>query len=171
VSRDSKKSKGKAAKAKKTKRKEAGGDDSNRKKVSGQFEPRVLAFACNWCSYAGADLAGVSRFQYHPSVRIIRVMCSGRIDIGLILTAFEKGMDGVIISGCHPGDCHYISGNEKAEKTIGTASEILHTLGLNEQRLKLQWISAAEGQQFAESIDNFVEEIRSLGRSPVGLPD
>jgi F420-non-reducing hydrogenase iron-sulfur subunit len=133
---------------------------------SSDFKPKILAFACNWCSYAGADLAGVSRFQYNTSIRIIRVMCSGRMDPGLILTAFEKGIDGVIISGCHPGDCHYISGNEKAEKSTETAKELLETLGLDERRLKLQWISAAEGQKFADSIDEFVEEIMALGRSP-----
>jgi F420-non-reducing hydrogenase iron-sulfur subunit len=133
---------------------------------SGEFNPKILAFACNWCSYAGADLAGVSRFQYNTSIRIIRIMCSGRMDPGLILTAFEKGIDGVIISGCHPGDCHYITGNEKAVKSTEIAKELLETLGLDERRLKLQWISAAEGQKFADSIDEFVEEIKALGKSP-----
>jgi F420-non-reducing hydrogenase iron-sulfur subunit len=130
------------------------------------FEPRILAFACNWCSYAGADLAGVSRFQYDPSIRIIRVMCSGRIDPGLILNAFNSGVDGVLVSGCHPGDCHYITGNEKAEKTMDMTMELIQTLGLDSRRLKLQWISAAEGQKFAESIDEFVESIKKMGRSP-----
>lgn len=137
------------------------------KKKAEEYDPKILAFACNWCSYAGADLAGVSRFQYNPSVRIIRVMCSGRIDPGLILTAFEKGMDGIIVSGCHPGDCHYINGNEKAEKTIETTRELIKTLGFEENRLKLQWISAAEGQKFADSINQFVDEMKTLGRSPM----
>jgi F420-non-reducing hydrogenase iron-sulfur subunit len=139
----------------------------SKKVKKAQFEPRILAFACNWCSYAGADLAGVSRYQYNPSVRIIRVMCSGRIDMGLILTAFNKGLDGVLVTGCHPGDCHYISGNEKAEITIERAQDLLETLGLDGRRLKLQWISAAEGQKFAESINDFVDEIKALGHTPV----
>ena len=163
-----------AAKKKEGKKKEATRKEAKEEKAVSEkqeFHPRILAFACNWCSYAGADLAGVSRFQYDPSVRIIRVMCSGRIDPGLILTAFEKGMDGIIVSGCHPGDCHYISGNEKAEKTIETAREIIRTLGLDERRLRLQWISAAEGQKFAESINDFVKEIRSIGRSPAATGD
>ncbi|UCH90090.1 MAG: hydrogenase iron-sulfur subunit [Thermoplasmata archaeon] len=129
------------------------------------FEPKILAFCCNWCSYAGADLAGVSRFQYNPHARIIRVMCSGRIDLGLILNAFDKGADGVLVSGCHPGDCHYITGNEKAQVTMELAGELIQTLGLEPERLKLQWISAAEGQKFAESIDEFVETIKNLGES------
>jgi len=140
---------------------------AEKSKVKDNYEPRILAFACNWCSYAGADLAGVSRFQYNPAVRIIRVMCSGRIDPGLILTAFESGMDGVIVSGCHPGDCHYINGNERAEKTIDTTKELLKTLGLGDIRLRLQWVSAAEGQKFSESINEFADEIKSLGKSQI----
>ena len=151
--------------------KDAIGAEGSKGAVRGQeFQPRILAFACNWCSYAGADLAGVSRFQYHSSVRIIRVMCSGRMDPGLILTAFEKGMDGVIVSGCHPGDCHYISGNEKAEKTIESTKRLLKTVGLSEKRLRLQWVSAAEGQKFSESINEFVDEIKNIGKSPVNEP-
>lgn len=126
---------------------------------------KIIAFACNWCSYAGADLAGVSRLQYDPSVRLIRVMCSGRIDPGLILTAFDNGMDGVLVTGCHPGDCHYISGNERAELTIETARELIHTLGIDKERLRLRWISASEGQRFAETINEFVSDMKKLVQS------
>lgn len=164
----SSKAKGKG-KSKPAKTKKEPSRKSEVKSRTDSFEPKIITFACNWCSYAGADLAGVSRFQYNPSIRIIRVMCSGRIDIGLILTAFEKGMDGVLISGCHPGDCHYITGNEKAVVTVDTAQELLETLGLSEKRLKLQWISAAEGQKFAESINDFIEEIKELGKSPANV--
>jgi F420-non-reducing hydrogenase iron-sulfur subunit len=131
------------------------------------FEPRIVAFACNWCSYAGADLAGVSRLQYPPNIRTIRVMCSGRVAPGFILRAFERGADGVFVSGCHIGDCHYGFGNRIAEKHIETTRHLIGLLGLEPDRLKLEWISASEGDKFAASIREFVERIKQLGRSPL----
>jgi len=123
-------------------------------------EPRVLAFCCNWCSYAGADLAGVSRLQMPPNVRIIRVMCTGRIEPNFIMRAFELGADGVMIAGCHIGDCHYINGNEKAEKRVEMTKELMRVMGLDPERLLLKWISASEGQLFADTVTEFVERLR-----------
>ncbi|MFX0098701.1 MAG: hydrogenase iron-sulfur subunit [Candidatus Hodarchaeota archaeon] len=117
---------------------------------------------CNWCGYAGADLAGVSRFQYPPTVRIIRVMCSGRIQAPLILGAFNHGADGVLISGCHIGDCHYISGNEKAEKRVEQTRKLLDHLNIEPKRLRLEWISSAEGARFAEVVNDFTNQLVSL---------
>jgi F420-non-reducing hydrogenase iron-sulfur subunit len=131
------------------------------------FEPRIVAFACNWCSYAGADLAGVSRLQYPPNVRTIRVMCSGRVSPGFILRAFSRGADGVFVSGCHIGDCHYGFGNRWAEKNIAMTRRLIEMLGLEPDRLRLEWISASEGDKFANSIRTFVERIKQLGRSPI----
>jgi F420-non-reducing hydrogenase iron-sulfur subunit len=134
------------------------------------WQPRVVAFCCNWCAYAGADLAGVSRRQYSPSVRIVRVMCSSRIDAGLILQCFEKGADGVMVLGCHPGDCHYISGNQREEVRIQEVWELLDLLGIGRDRLVLRWISAAEGELFGSTVDTFVALLQSKG--PLGrLPD
>jgi heterodisulfide reductase subunit D len=135
------------------------------------WDPKIIAFCCNWCSYAGADLAGVSRFQYQPNVRIIRVMCSGRVENSFILNALRRGADGVIVTGCHKGDCHYISGNEKAEKRIETARHLLGTLGLEPERLGLEWISASEGQRFAKTMTDFVETIRKLGPNELAWKD
>jgi len=132
-----------------------------------EFEPRIVAFACNWCSYAGADLAGVSRLQYPPNIRTIRVMCSGRVTPSWILRAFEHGADGVYVSGCHIGDCHYAFGNKMAEKQVATAKKLVELLGLEPDRLHLEWVSASEGQKFADSISQFVERIKSLGKSPI----
>ena len=130
------------------------------------FEPLLAAFTCNWCSYAGADLAGTSRIHYPPNVRIIRVMCSGMVDPVYILKAFETGADGVLVAGCHIGDCHYISGNVRAQERIETVRRLLHTLGLEDERLRLEWISAAEGGRFAETIKEFVGQLKELGPSP-----
>lgn len=132
-----------------------------------KFEPKIVAFCCNWCSYAGADLAGVSRVQYPSNIRIIRVMCSGSVDPAYIFKAFEVGADGVVISGCHPGECHYISGNLKAEKMVDTVHELMDTVGLGQDRLKLQWVSASEGNLFAKYIEDFVKHIRKLGPNPI----
>ncbi len=132
------------------------------------FEPKIVAFACNWCSYAGADMAGVSRLQYPPNIRTIRVMCSGRVSPAFILRAFESGADGVFVSGCHIGDCHYGFGNRRAEKQIDHARRLVEMLGLEPDRLRLEWISASEGDKFASSIREFVERIKQLGKSPVG---
>ncbi len=127
------------------------------------FTPKIVGFLCNWCSYAGADLAGISRIKYAPNVRIIRVLCSGRVDPYVVLTAFEKGADGVLVTGCHPGDCHYMSGNYQAERKVENTLRILKRAGVDEKRLGLEWISAAEGQRFAEVINAFTELIQSLG--------
>ena len=129
--------------------------------------PRIVAFACNWCSYAGADLAGVSRIQYPPSTRVIRVMCSGRISPMFILEAFRSGADGVLVTGCHPGDCHYISGNEKAVHRVEVAQTLIELLGIEPRRLRLEWISAGEGARFAQVIQEFTDEVRELGTNPL----
>jgi len=132
------------------------------------FQPRIVVFACNWCSYAGADLAGVSRMQYPPTTRVIRVMCSGRVTPGFILEAFRLGADGVLVTGCHPGDCHYISGNENAVVTVEKTAQLLKLLGIENERLRLEWISAAEGARFARLMTEFTEQIRTVGPSPLG---
>lgn len=130
------------------------------------FEPKIVAFTCNWCSYAAADLAGTSRIHYPSNVRIIRVMCSGMIDPIYVLRSFEAGFDGVLLAGCHIGDCHYISGNKRAEERTAKLRRLLHILGLEDERLKLEWISAAEGGRFAETIKGYVDQLKQLGPSP-----
>ncbi len=132
------------------------------------MEPKIVAFCCKWCSSAGADLAGISRMKYPPNIRIIRVMCSGRIEPSYILHALELGADGVIITGCHLGDCHYIAGNEQAKKRVEMTTELLGTMGIDPRRLRLEWISASEGARFASVMTDFVEEIKELGHSPLG---
>jgi F420-non-reducing hydrogenase iron-sulfur subunit len=127
------------------------------------WQPKVVAFCCNWCAYAGADLAGVTRRQYDPGVRIIRVMCSSRVDTGLVLECFDRGADGVMVLGCHPGDCHYVSGNIREEARVKGAWELLDLLGIGRDRLVLQWISAAEGERFSAGIDDFCALLRSKG--------
>lgn len=131
------------------------------------FEPKIIAFACNWCSYAGADLAGVSRIQYPPTTRVIRVMCSGRVSPMFILEALRSGADGVLVTGCHMGDCHYISGNEKAVQNVETARSLIALLGIETQRLRLEWISAAEGARFAKIVSEFTDQIREMGENPL----
>ena len=132
------------------------------------FEPKIVAFTCNWCSYAAADLAGTSRIHYPPNVRTVRVMCSGMVDPIFVLRALETGFDGVLIAGCHFGDCHYVSGNVKAQERVETIRRLLHMLGLEDERLKLEWISAAEGGIFAKTIENYVARLKELGPSPFG---
>lgn len=127
------------------------------------FEPRIVAFCCNWCSYAAADLAGISRFRYPPNVRIVRVMCSGRVEPEFIFDAFKHGADGVIITGCHPGECHYISGNLNAERRVENVKKAMEYLGIEPGRLRLEWMSAAEGERFAAVMRDFTAEIRALG--------
>jgi F420-non-reducing hydrogenase iron-sulfur subunit len=127
------------------------------------WRPKVVAFCCNWCAYAGADLAGVTRRQYSPEVRIVRVMCSSRIDAGLILECFDRGADGVMVLGCHPGDCHYVSGNVREESRVQDAWELLDLLGIGRERLVLKWISASEGELFGRTIDDFCTLLRGLG--------
>ncbi len=128
--------------------------------------PRILGFLCNWCAYAGADLAGVSRFQYPPDLRVIRVMCSGRVDPELVIKAFRFGMDGVAVLGCHPGDCHYQTGNLEAERKIRMTQRILDKVGVVRDRLYLDWVSAAEGARFAEVVTGFTDRIKEIG--PLG---
>jgi len=132
------------------------------------YEPRIVGFLCNWCSYAGADLAGVSRLQYPPNIRSIRVMCSGRVHPRFILEAFKGGADGVLVAGCHtPGDCHYISGNFKAERRVALLHQLLDQLGLERERLRLEWVSAAEGERFSQVIKEMTEDLKRLGPSPL----
>ena len=134
-----------------------------------EFEPKIVGFLCNWCSYAGADLAGVSRFQYPPNLRVIRVMCSGRVHPSYILEAFRNGADGVLVAGCHtPNDCHYISGNFKAERRVAMLKKLMAQLGLEPGRLRLEWISAAEGEKFAHVIREMVADVKKLGPNPLG---
>ncbi len=130
------------------------------------FEPKILGFLCNWCSYAGADLAGVSRIQYPTNIRVIRVMCSGRVDPVFIAEAFIQGIDGVLVLGCHLGDCHYISGNYEAELKMKMLSKLLSVIDFSD-RLNLDWVSASEGNRFAQIVGDFTEQIRKLGPSPV----
>jgi len=132
-----------------------------------KFEPNIVAFCCNWCSYAGADLAGVSRMQYPANARIIRVMCSGRVEPYFVLKALELGADGVLVAGCHIGDCHYVKGNVEAEKRMASTMEVLDKLGLGRNRMRLEWISASEGQKFAATMREFTEQIRVIGPNPL----
>ena len=127
------------------------------------FEPKLLGFLCNWCAYAGADLAGVSRVQYPPNMRVIRVMCSGRVDPLHVLEAFRNGMDGVAVLGCHPGDCHYLTGNYQAERKMDMTHRVMEKVGIEPGRLLLDWVSAAEGQRFGQVITEFTERVRELG--------
>ena len=127
------------------------------------FEPLILGFTCNWCTYAGADLAGTSRIQYPPNLRMIRVMCSGRVDPTFILKAFSRGVDGVLIGGCHPGDCHYMEGNYKAQRRIHMLRKMLSDFGIEPERLRLEWVSASEGARFAEVVADFTKTIKELG--------
>lgn len=128
-----------------------------------EFEPRIVAFACNWCSYAGADLAGVSRIQYPPNIRIIRLMCSGRVEPEIVVKSLLYGADGVLVLGCHIGDCHYIAGNHRTKKRIAISRRLLGYLGIDPKRVRLDWVSASEGAIFAQIVAEFTEEIRKLG--------
>jgi len=133
------------------------------------FEPKIVGFLCNWCSYTGADLAGVSRIKWPPNVRPIRVMCSGRIDPTFIVKAFREGADGVLVSGCHPGDCHYYEGNYKALRRVHLLRRVLEQFGIHPDRLKLTWVSAAEGERWAQVTKEMTETVRRLG--PLQLKD
>lgn len=136
-----------------------------------EWTPNIVVFACNWCSYAGADTAGVSRIKHEPHYRMIRVMCSGRIQPGFVLRAFERGADGVIVSGCHFGDCHYVFGNHRAVEQFEKTMNIVKLLGIEPSRLRLEWISAAEGARFAAVMNEFIAEVRALGPGPFRRPD
>jgi len=127
------------------------------------FEPKIVAFLCNWCSYAGADLAGIGRYQYPPNVRVIRVPCSGRVDPLYILKALQNGADGVLVSGCHPGDCHYLEGNYFARRKFAILKNLLEFIGLEEGRVQFSWVSAAEGERFSRVIKEVTESIKRLG--------
>lgn len=127
------------------------------------FSPKVTAFVCNWCTYAGADLTGTSRIRYAQNVRMLRLPCTGRIDFLFLLKAFAQGADGVIVSGCHPGDCHYTSGNYHARRRWVAFRKLLDFMGIDVQRIRFAWVSAAEGAKWAELVNEFVEEIRQLG--------
>jgi F420-non-reducing hydrogenase iron-sulfur subunit len=131
------------------------------------FEPRIVGILCNWCSYTGADLAGTSRVKYAPNVRIIRVMCSARIDPTFVLKALSEGADGVLICGCHPGDCHYVEGNYKAVRRFAALKRVLRAYGIEEERVRLEWVSASEGVRFAEIVNDMTERTRKLGPSRV----
>ena len=132
------------------------------------FEPKIVGFLCNWCSYTGADLAGTSRLKYAPNVRPIRVMCSGRVDPTFVLKAFAEGADGVLVAGCHPGDCHYMTGNYKTMRRIPLLKKLLEQFGVEPERLRLEWVSASEGERFKEVVDEMTETIRKLG--PLAAP-
>jgi coenzyme F420-reducing hydrogenase delta subunit len=127
------------------------------------FQPKIVGFLCNWCSYAGADLAGVSRFQYPPNLRVIRVMCSGRVDPPLVVRAFTRGADGVMILGCHPGDCHYATGNYYARNRAQVLAQLFGKVGLDAGRFMLDWVSAGEGERFASLVGSFTDQVRALG--------
>ncbi len=127
------------------------------------FEPKIVGFLCNWCSYAGADLAGTSRMKYAPNVRVIRVMCSGRVEPAFVLKAFKEGADGVLICGCHPGDCHYMEGNYKAARRIPLLKKMLSQFGIEEERVRLEWVSAAEGDRFASIVNDMTKKVKELG--------
>jgi F420-non-reducing hydrogenase iron-sulfur subunit len=131
------------------------------------FEPKIIAFLCKWCTYAGADLAGVSRLKFSPNAVPIKVMCSGRIDPSFILDAFAKGADGVLVGGCHPGDCHYAQGNYKTLRRVKLLKMLLKDMGLEEERLRLEWISASEGNKFREVVNDMVVKIKEIGPSPL----
>ncbi|MHB1160738.1 MAG: hydrogenase iron-sulfur subunit [Chloroflexota bacterium] len=134
-----------------------------------EFEPKIVAFLCNWCSYTGADLAGTARMQYPPNVRIVRIMCTGALDPIYVVKPLLEGADGVLISGCHPGDCHYVNGNKKARRRVATLKTILSEFGLEEERVWLRWISASEGRRFADTVTEMVERLKSLGPNPLAV--
>jgi len=131
------------------------------------FEPNIIGFLCNWCSYAGADLAGTSRIKYPPNIKSIRVMCSGRVDPVFILEAFKKGADGVLVAGCHPGDCHYQSGNYKTNRRIKLLKKLLDELGIEPDRVRFEYVSASEGHKFAQLVKDFVDDLKKMGPNPL----
>jgi F420-non-reducing hydrogenase iron-sulfur subunit len=132
-------------------------------KMTEEFEPRIIAFLCKWCSSAGSDLAGVSRMEYPPNVTPIQVMCSGSVSPLYIFSAFSRGADGVLVSGCHPGDCHYIKGNFYARRKLALVKKLMEYVGLDPERFQMSWVSAAEGQKYTQIIKDFVNELKPLG--------
>lgn len=141
------------------------------KATSKEFEPRIVAFFCNWCTYLAADLAGTSRMKYAPNARVIRVMCSGRVDPQFVLEAFAKGADGVLIGGCHPGDCHYQEGNYRTLRRFQLLKRILTEMGIEEERIRLEWISASEADRLKSVVNDMVEKLRALGPNHLEIPD
>ena len=135
--------------------------------MNDDFEPRIIGFFCNWCTYAGADLAGTSRIQYPPNVRVIRLMCSGALDPVYVIKALLEGADGALIGGCHPGDCHYQSGNYKARRRVAILQSILQQMGFEPERVWLRWISASEGRYFADTVTEMVAQLKELGPNPL----
>jgi len=135
--------------------------------MADEFEPNIIGFLCNWCSYAGADLAGTSRMKYPPNIKSIRVMCSGRVDPVFILEALKKGADGVLVAGCHPGDCHYQSGNYKTNRRIKLLKKLLSEMAVNPKRVRFEYVSASEGQKFAQIVTEFVDELKKMGPNPL----
>lgn len=133
------------------------------------FQPRIIAFLCNWCSYAGADLTGTSRIQYSPNVKALRVNCSSRVDPTFVIKALMSGADGVLVAGCHPGDCHYKSGNLYTRRRVMMLKTLLETIGIPPDRLRLEWVSASEAIKFATVVNDFVDEIKELGPSTIGV--
>jgi F420-non-reducing hydrogenase iron-sulfur subunit len=131
--------------------------------MSEQFEPNIVAFLCNWCSYAGADLAGTSRIQYPANIKVIRVMCSGRVNPLYVVNALQQGADGVLISGCHPGDCHYMEGNFYARRRLKLLKELLEFAGVDPRRFNMSWVSASEGHKWKEVVEKAVEDARAAG--------
>ena len=131
------------------------------------FEPNIIGFLCNWCSYAGADLAGTSRMKYPPNIKSIRVMCSGRVDPVFVLEALRKGADGVLIGACHPGDCHYKSGNYKANRRMKLLNKLLEELAVDPGRVRFEYISASEGAKFASVVTEFVDQLKKMGPNPL----
>ncbi len=128
-----------------------------------EFEPNIVAFLCNWCSYAGADLAGTSRIKYPPNVKVIRVMCSGRVNPMFVINALQQGADGVLVAGCHPGDCHYTQGNYFAKRRMAVLKKLLEYIGVEPERVHMAWVSAAEGQKFADVIKEVTENVKKVG--------
>ena len=135
--------------------------------MNDDFEPRIIGFFCNWCTYAGADLAGTSRIQYPPNIRVIRLMCSGALDPVYVIKALLEGADGILIGGCHPGDCHYQSGNYKARRRVAILQSILKQMGFEPERVWLRWISASEGRYFADTVTEMVGKLKELGPNPL----
>ncbi len=127
------------------------------------FEPKIVGFLCNWCSYAGADMTGTSRIPYPPNIRIIRVPCSGRVDPLFVLKAFQEGADGVLVAGCHPGDCHYADGNYHARRRYALMHRFLDFMGINAGRLRIDWVSASEGKRFAQVVAELTDQVQQLG--------
>ena len=134
------------------------------------FEPKIVAFFCNWCTYLAADLAGTSRTRYAPNIRVIRLMCSGRVDPQFVLDAFAKGADGVLIGGCHPGDCHYQEGNYKTLRRVQMLKRLLKEMGIEEDRFRLEWISASEADRLKVTVNDMVEKVRALGPLHIQVP-